>query len=92
MKAIYDKKTGYIFTTAMFDNEIEPSVLDVEVPLGQTLSRIIIEEGKEPRAEFFKTNEQIALENMKEKLKEIEKKQETTDLALVELTMSSMKG
>ena len=88
MKVIYDKKTGYIYTTSLSAN-VDPAVLDVEVPAGQLLSRISVE-GKEPRPEFYKDKSNEAMEELKQKLEELNAKQQTTDLALAELTMNAM--
>lgn len=88
MKVIYDKKTGYIYTTSL-NTDVEPAVLDVEIPPGQLLSRISVD-GKEPKAEFYKDKTGEAMEELKQKLEELNAKQQTTDLALAELTMNSL--
>ncbi len=88
MKVIYDKKTGYIYTTSL-NADVDPAVLDVEIPPGQLLSRISVE-GKEPKAEFYKDKSQETMEELKQKLEELNAKQQTTDLALAELTMNAM--
>ena len=88
MKVIYDKRTGYIYTTSL-NIDIDPAVLDVEIPPGQLLSRISVE-GKEPKAEFYKDKTGEAMEELKQKLEELNAKQQTTDLALAELTMNAM--
>ena len=88
MKVIYDKKTGYIYTTSL-NADVDPAVLDVEIPPGQLLSRISVE-GKEPKAEFYKDKSQETMEELKQKLEELNAKQQTTDLALAELTMNSL--
>ncbi len=88
MKVIYDKRTGYIYTTSL-NADVEPVVLDVEVPAGQLLARISVD-GKEPRPEFYKDKTGEAMEELKQKLEELNAKQQTTDLALAELTMNSL--
>ena len=88
MKVIYDKRTGYIYTTSL-NVDVDPAVLDVEIPPGQLLSRISVE-GKEPKAEFYKDKTGEAMEELKQKLEELNAKQQTTDLALTELTMNAM--
>ena len=88
MKVIYDKKTGYIYTTSL-NVDVDPAVLDVEVPAGQLLARISVD-GKEPRPEFYKDKTGEAMEELKQKLEELNAKQQTTDLALAELTMNAM--
>lgn len=88
MKVIYDKRTGYIYTTSL-NVDVDPAVLDVEIPPGQLLSRISVE-GKEPKAEFYKDKSQETMEELKQKLEELNAKQQTTDLALAELTMNAM--
>ena len=88
MKVVYDKKTGYIYTTSL-SIDIDPAVLDVEIPPGQLLSRISVD-GKEPRPEFYKDKTGEAMEELKQKLEELNAKQQTTDLALAELTMNAM--
>lgn len=94
MKVIYDKKTGYIYTTAYTDGEINPAVLDVDVPSSYLISKIKVEDGKEPVPEFYKTTEQVQLEELKkvfeDKVNELTEKLNTTDLAVAELTMNTM--
>lgn len=89
MKVVYDKKTGYIYTTSL-NADVEPAALDVEVPAGQLLSRIVVEKGKEPQPEFYKDKSNEAMKELKQKLEELNAKQQTTDLALAELTMNAM--
>ena len=87
MKVVYDKKTGYIYTTSL-SIDIDPAVLDVEIPSGQLLSRIVIEKGKEPKPEFFRDESKETMEQLKKDLEELKTKQLTTDLAVAELTSS----
>ncbi len=88
MKVIYNKKTGYIYTTSL-DTDVEPAVLDVDIPQGQLLARISVD-GKEPKVEFYKDKTSETMEELKQKLEELNAKQQTTDLALAELTMNSL--
>lgn len=90
MKIIYDKITGYIYTTAYIGGEITPAVIEVDNPGNLLVSKVVIEEGKEPRVEFFENLENAKLKELEEKLEELKHKQQTTDLALAEFTMNSM--
>lgn len=94
MQVIYDKKTGFIYATSNNSYDIEPAVLEVELKEGELLARVIAHEGKEPRAEIYKSSERLRLEELEktlgEKIEEISARQQTTDIALAELTMNSM--
>lgn len=90
MKIIYDKITGYIYTTAYIGGEITPTVIEIDNPQNLLVSKVVIEEGKEPRVEFFENPENAKLKELEEKLEELKHKQQTTDLALAEFTMNSM--
>ena len=92
MKVIYDKKTGYIYTTAYIGGEITPAVIEVDNPQNLLVSKVVIEEGKEPRVEFYENPEQTKLKELEDKISDLTHKQQSTDLALTELAMNSVQS
>ncbi len=51
-----------------------------------------MEEGKEPRIEFYKNPEQTKLKELEDKISDLTHKQQSTDLALTELAMNSIQS
>lgn len=45
MKIIYDRTTGAIYTTVINTENIDPAVMDVEVPAGKALAKIEVKDG-----------------------------------------------
>lgn len=45
MKIIYDRVTGAMYATVINEGDIDPAVMDVEVPAGKALAKIEVKDG-----------------------------------------------